>query len=58
MHLYELLAYLALICICVCCCACHGMVLPCSGTLFRGLNYSTVSQTLMATSMEREYRVR
>ena len=28
-----------------------------SGTLFRGVHYSAVSQTFMSTSMEREYRV-
>ena len=28
-----------------------------SGILFGGLHYSTVSQTFMFTSMEREYRV-
>ena len=43
-------------CICGCYCVSHGMVIY-LGTVFKGLNYSVVSQTPMSTSMEREHRV-
>ena len=66
MHLCELLACLALISSSFVSVVAHviqkGYLFWCYGDTFgylvRGLKYSAVSQTLMSTSMEREYQVR
>ena len=65
MHLYELPACLALISSAFVCVVAHviqkghpfGAMLIHLGTLFGGLHYYAVSQTLMSTAMERGYRV-
>ena len=63
MYSYDLLACLAVISSAFVCMSLKkgtrfSVMVIHSGTLFGGLHYSTVSQTFMSTSMEREYRVR